>query len=60
MQFALDNVPSGMQLVLGSVRLHNAIYPGRRIELLDKRRLLRREEYDDVRDELEPLLNSLL
>jgi hypothetical protein len=60
MQFALDNVPDGMQLILGSVRLHNATYSGRRIELLDKRRLLRSEEYDDIHQELEPLLNSLL
>lgn len=60
MQFALDNVPQGMQLILGSVRLHNATYSGHRIELQEKRRLLRSEEYDDVRQELEPLLNNLL
>lgn len=59
-QFAVDNVPQGMQLVLGSVRLHDAIYAGERIELVDKRRLLRAEEYDDVHAELEPLLNGLL
>jgi hypothetical protein len=59
-QFALDNVPTGMQLILGSVGLHNASYDGARIELSDKRRLLRNEEYEAVHRELEPLLNSLL
>lgn len=60
MQFALDNVPEGMQLILGSVRLHNASYEGERIELVDIRRLLRAEEYETVHQELEPLLNNLL
>lgn len=59
-QFALDNVPPDMQLVLGSVRLHGANYAGERVELVDKRRLLRAEEYDDVHAEIEPLLNRLL
>jgi energy-coupling factor transporter ATP-binding protein EcfA2 len=60
MQFAVDNVPDGMQLILGSVRLHNASYAGKRIELVDKRRLLRAEEFDAVDQEFEPLLNGLL
>ena len=60
MQFAVDNVPEGMQLILGSVRLHNARYTGSRVELVDKWRLLRAEEFDAVNQELEPLLNSLL
>lgn len=60
MQFAVDNVPDGMQLILGSVRLHNASYGGEQIELVDKRRLLRAEEFDAVHQELQPLLNSLL
>lgn len=60
MQFAVANVPDGMQLILGSVRLHNAKYVGKRIELVDKRHLLRAEEFDAVHQELEPLLNSLL
>ena len=60
MQFAVDNVPEGMQLILGSVRLHNASYGGRRIELLDKRRLLRAEEFEALHQEIDPLLNSLL
>jgi hypothetical protein len=60
MQFAVDNVPDGMQLILGSVRLHNASYIGNRIDLMDKRRLLSVEEFDTVQQELEPLLNSLL
>lgn len=60
MQFAVDNVPAGMQLILGSVRLHDAQYDGARVELVDKRRLLRAEEYDAVQIELEPFLNSLL
>ena len=60
MQFAVDNVPDGMQLILGSVRLHNASYRGKQIELVDKRRLLRTEEFNAVHQELQPLLNSLL
>ena len=60
MQFAVDNVPEGMQLILGSVRLHRASYGGRRIELVDKRRLLRAEEFEALNQEIEPLLNSLL
>ncbi|MBN2752067.1 MAG: hypothetical protein JXQ84_05100 [Rhodospirillaceae bacterium] len=60
MQFALSNVPDGMQLILGSVRLHNASYTGKQIELEDKRHLLRAEEFCSVYRELEPLLNSLL
>ncbi|MCC5976421.1 MAG: hypothetical protein JJU21_00015 [Salinarimonas sp.] len=60
MQFAVDNVPKGMQLILGSVRLHNANYAGRQIELVDKWRLLQAEEFDAVHQEIEPLLNKLL
>jgi hypothetical protein len=60
MQFALSNIPDGMQLILGSVRLHNASYVGKQIELVEKRRLLRAEEFDTVNQELEPMLNSLL
>jgi hypothetical protein len=60
MQFAVDNVPADMQLILGSVRLHNAHYDGTRVELTDKRRLLRAEEFPSVHEELEPLLNSLV
>jgi hypothetical protein len=60
MQFAVDNVPDGIQLILGSVRLHNASYAGKQIELVNQRRLLRTEEFSAVERELEPLLNSLL
>ncbi|MFZ5677077.1 MAG: hypothetical protein ACOZAM_29300 [Pseudomonadota bacterium] len=59
-EFALGNVPDGMQLILGSVRLHGASYEGKRIELVDKRRLLRAEEYEDVSEAFEPFLDSLL
>jgi hypothetical protein len=60
MQFAVDNLPDGAQLILGSVRLHNAKYTGGRIELLNKRQLLSSDEFDAVHQEIEPLLNSLL
>jgi len=60
MQFAVDNVPDGMQLILGSVGAHNANFVGKRIELVKKRRLLSGDEFDAVHVELEPLLNSLL
>jgi hypothetical protein len=59
-QFAVDNVPDSMQLILGSVRLHDANYAGARIELSVKRQLLRKEEFGAVHADLEPLLNSLL
>jgi hypothetical protein len=59
-QFAVENVPSGMQLILGSVSLHGAQYSGTQLVLEDERRLLRPEEYDELRSSMAPLLNSLL
>jgi hypothetical protein len=49
-----------MQLILGSVRLHNAKYAGAKTQLVDKRRLLRGEEFETLHEELEPFMNSLL
>jgi hypothetical protein len=59
-EFSLKNVPDGMQLILGSVRLHGVKYDGHRIELTEKRQLLRREDYAAVRDKLRPLMDRLI
>jgi hypothetical protein len=59
-QFALDNVPQGMQLILGTVRLHGATYDGATFELDRKYRLLQPDEYETVRNRLAPLLDSLI
>lgn len=59
-EFALNHTPPGSQIILGSVRLHSVAFSGNKIELTDKYRLLNSSYYEEVRDDMEPLLNKLL
>ncbi|UYO48401.1 hypothetical protein KQX64_21095 [Rhodopseudomonas palustris] len=59
-QFALEHVPAGMQLILGSVSLHGAVYDGYSIELEGERSLLRADAYDEVTSIMKPYYDALL
>lgn len=59
-EFAINNVPSDMQLVLGTVSLHNVPFAGTRIETSVKYHLLLKAEFEKVRAKISPFLQQLL
>jgi hypothetical protein len=59
-QFALENVPDDMQLILGSVSLHGAVYDGYSIEIEGKRSLLQADAYDEVTGIMKPYYDALI
>lgn len=59
-QFALEHVPDDMQLILGSVSLHGAVYDGYSIEIEGKRSLLQSDAYDEVSGIMKPYYDALI
>jgi hypothetical protein len=59
-QFALEHVPDDMQLILGSVSLHGAVYDGYSIEIEGKRSLLQSDAYNEVSGIMKPYYDTLI
>ncbi|NPU64794.1 hypothetical protein HL667_07310 [Bradyrhizobium sp. 83012] len=59
-EFALERVPEGMQLILGSVSLHGAAYDGYSIKIEGKRSLLGADAYDEVAGVMKPYYDALI
>jgi hypothetical protein len=59
-QFALEHVLDDMQLILGSVSLHGAVYDGFSIEIEGKRSLLLSDVYDEVSAVMKPYYDVLI
>lgn len=57
--FALNGLPDGSQLILSSVSLHGVAHTGRTIALVEENRLLDPAEYDAVREEMHPLFQKM-
>jgi len=58
-QFIVNNVPPGAQLILGTVQLHGVEYSGHVIEMESEQKLLKEDKFDDVRDQMAPLLSQM-
>lgn len=58
-EFALNNVPSGMQLILGTVGLHDVPFTGHVIQTSEKESLLNEECYSRACAAIDPLLDQM-
>lgn len=59
-RFALKNRPDDMQLVLGTVSLHDVDYEGHIINPNDKESLLRKSDFESVNGYMRPFINMML
>jgi hypothetical protein len=59
-KFALERVPNGTQLILGTVSLHGADYDGYVIRTEDKYHLLSSDAYEEVSDLMKPYYAKLI
>ena len=60
LKFILKNVPQNCQLILGSVQLHGVDFDGLTVPTSQKGKLLREDIYEDVKREVDPLVDQLL
>ena len=58
--FALKHRPNDMQLILGTVSLHDVKYEGYRIHPTVKESLLTKDEFDEVNLHMRPFINKML
>lgn len=58
--FALKHRPRDMQLILGTVSLHDVAYEGHRINPTIKESLLTKDEFDEVNLHMRPFINKML
>lgn len=58
--FALNNSPAGMQLILGTAALHGVPYKGAEISSRYKEALLRPEQYRELSNFLRPYINQVV
>lgn len=59
-EFALSNIPTGMQLILGTVKLHGANYSGAFVKTDTKDHLLKAAQYEAAGAVIGPFLQKLL
>ena len=60
LKFIIEQTPTNLQLVLGTVSMHGLAFDGTVIETENKNRLLRRELYEASLNDLDPYLDAIL
>jgi hypothetical protein len=58
--FIRDHLPSGRQLILGAEDTSGIDFSGETVQLTERYKVLQESEYDEVREELRPMLSKVL